>query len=174
MAFSIAAGQTNDVVVSLGAGKVRVSGTYSPGGEKLPDGSVVELRKPADLSGEKKWIATEYGNDKVFNAVAGNYVIVVTLDYAKAELPVSIVAAQEAAVVINLNAGVIAVKASGATRIEVLGGTPALDGKRPWIGTDYGAELNKAANVGTYHVVAYGDGDAVLGEKATTLDLVLR
>ncbi len=93
--FTVTAGQTTDVTVTLGAGAARVKGTYSEAGEALPDGTAIELRKPAGVSGESAWVATEYGNDKVFKAAAGDYVVVVSLDYAKAEAPVKIAPGQK-------------------------------------------------------------------------------
>ena len=167
--FTVAAGQTVDVVVTLGAGAARVKGTYSEGGEALPDGTAIELRKAANVSGEKEYVATEYGNDKVFKAAAGDYVAVVSLDYAKAEVPFKIAAGQQAEVTVNLNAGYLAVKAAGATAIDIQKGEKALDGTRARIGGEYAAELNKAVNAGNYHVVAYGEGNAVIAEKDVTV-----
>lgn len=168
-AFTIAAGKTVDVVVTLGSGSARVTGTYSAGGEALPNGTVIELRKPAGVSGEKQHIATEYGNDQVFKAAAGNYLIMVYLDYAKAEVPLTIVAGQEVPVAVNLNAGFLAVNAPGATAIDIQSGKKALDGSRQRIGGEYADSLNKAVNAGDYHVVAYGEGNAVLAEKDVTV-----
>ena len=111
----------------------------------------------------------QYGNDKVFKAAAGDYVAVVSLDYAKAEVPFKIAAGQQAEVNVNLNAGYLAVKAAGATAIDIKKGEKALDGSRARIGGEYAAELNKAVNAGNYHVVAYGEGNAVIAEKDVTV-----
>lgn len=164
-AFTVAPGKTVDVLVTLGAGAARVSGTYSAGGEALPDGVVVELRKPAGISGDKQHIATEYGNNKVFKAAAGDYIAMVYLDYAKAEVPFTITAGQEVPVAVNLNAGFLAVNASGAKALDVFSAEKALDGSRKRIGGEYAGTLNKAFNAGSYHVVAYGEGNVVLAEK---------
>jgi Ca-activated chloride channel homolog len=164
-AFTVAPGKTSEIVLTLGAGTARAKATYSPGGEDVPDGTTFELRKAADISGDKKWIATEYGNNKLFQAPAGDYVLLVKLDLAEAEVPFKIVAGQEASVSVNLNAGFMAVKAPGSKRIEVRSGKAGLDGKRKWLNTVYTEDLNSAANAGTYHIMAFGDDDGVIGEK---------
>jgi hypothetical protein len=170
VAFSVAPGQTKDMVVLLGSGQARVTVTYSQGGDAVPDGSTIELLKAADISGEKKWVATEYGNNKVFQAPAGDYVLAVRLNIAAAEVPVKIVAGQEVTAIINLNAGFVAVKSAAATRIEIYSGVVGLDGKRTWLGTEYGTELNYAANAGSYHVVAISSEDAIIAEKEVTVE----
>ncbi len=170
VAFAVVAGETKDMVVLLGSGLARVTATYSQGGEGVPDGTAVELRKAADISGEKKWITTDYGNNKVFQAPAGDYVIVVKLNLAEAEMPVKIFAGKEVPVAINLNAGFIAVKSKAATRIEIYSGAVGIDGKRKWLGTEYGTEMNYAANTGTYHVVAISTEDAVIAEKDVVVE----
>jgi Ca-activated chloride channel homolog len=169
-AFSVVAGKTADLVVALGAGTARISATYSPGGEDVPDGTTIELRKAADISGKQKWVATEYGNNKLFQAPAGDYVVVVKLDLAEVEVPLKILAGQEVSVNIVLDAGFMAVKAPGSKRIEVRSGKPGLDGKRKWLNTVYTEDLNSAANTGTYHVMAFGDDDAILGEKDVAVE----
>jgi Ca-activated chloride channel homolog len=166
--FTVTAGKISDLVVVLGAGIANVSVTYD-GSQAAGDGTAIELRKAPDISGEKKYVATEYGAEKQFKAEAGDYVFVVSLNIAKVEVPVKIVAGQAADVKINLNAGFIAVKAPGAKRIDVESGKPGIDGKRIRLGTEYAEELNYAANTGSYHIIAYGDGDAVISEQDVTV-----
>lgn len=165
VAFAVKAGETKDMVVLLGSGLARVTATYSQDGEAVPDGTAIELRKAADISGKKKWVATDYGNNKLFQAPAGDYVIVVKLNLAEAEVPIKIIAGQEVPVKVNLNAGFIAAKSASATRIEIYGAEVGINGKRKWLGTEYGTELNYAANAGSYHVVAVSTEDAIIAEK---------
>jgi Ca-activated chloride channel homolog len=168
--FTVVAGKSTELVVTLGSGIARVTATFSPQGEDVPDGTAIELRRPADISGKQKWVATEYGNNKTFQVQSGEYVVVVKLDLAEAEAPLKVIAGQEVATTVNLNAGFMAVKAAGAKRIEVLSGKVGISGKRRWLNTVYTEDLNSAANTGTYHVVAYGDEDVVLGEKDVVVE----
>jgi Ca-activated chloride channel homolog len=170
VAFSVAPGQIKEMVVLLGAGSARVTGTYSPGGETLPDGTAFEIRKPAGIDGKMEWITTQYGSGKVFEVPAGDYVLIANLDLATAQLPLKVVAGKETTAAINLNAGYISVSSPAAARIEILSGEKALDGKRTWLTTDYGATSNKAANAGTYHVIAYSSEDAVIAEKDVVVE----
>ncbi len=167
--FTVNPGKIGDMVVTLGAGTALVSATYSEAGEGVPDGTTFEVRKPAGISGEKAHVATEYGNNKRFQLPAGDYVLIVKLNIAEVEVPLKIVAGQEATTNVNLDAGFIAVKSPSAKRIDVQAGKPALDGTRARLGTEYATELNYAANSGVYHIMAYGDGDAVIGEADVTV-----
>ena len=168
-AFTVLPGKVNDMVVTMGIGTARVSATYSTGGEDVSDGVTFEIRKPANISGDKKIVATEYGNNKTFQLPAGEYLLIVKLNLAEAEVPFKLAAGQEYTAKVNLDAGFIAVKSPSAKRIDVQSGKPALDGTRTRLGTEYAAELNYAANSGTYHVISYGEGDAVIGEKDVTV-----
>jgi Ca-activated chloride channel homolog len=162
--FTVVAGKVMELVVPLGAGIANVSVTYD-GAQTVSDGTAIELRKAANISGEKEYVATEYGAARQFKATAGNYVVVVKLNLAQAEVPVKIGAGQAVDLKVNLNAGFIAVKAPNGKRIDVESGKPGIDGKRERLGTEFATELNYAANAGTYHIVVYGEGDAVIGEK---------
>ena len=168
-AFTVVPGKISDMVVALGAGSAKVSVTYD-GSQVVSDGTTIELRKAPDISGEKKYVATEYGSEKQFKAAAGDYVIIAKLNIAVAEVPLKIVAGQEVDVKINLNAGFIAVKAAGAKRIDIEAHAPAIDGKRERLGTEYADVLNYAATAGKYHIVAYGDGDAIIAEGDVTVE----
>lgn len=167
--FTVVAGKTVEKVVSLGAGTVRVNLTYTPGGDKAPDGTAVELRKPAGLDGEGERLATEYGSKKIFRAPAGDYVIVAIINLARAEIPVKIESGKELVVDLSLNAGFLSVReASGAT-INILAGEANLEGKRKRLTTEYGGKLDYVMGAGAYRVQAIGAGDVVLGEKDITI-----
>jgi Ca-activated chloride channel homolog len=168
-AFTVLPGKVNDLVVTMGIGTAHMSATYSEGGEDVPEGTTFEIRKPAGISGDKKIVATDYGNNKTFQLLAGDYLLIVKLNLAEAEVPFKVVAGQEYSAKVNLDAGFIAVKSASAKRIDVQTGERAVDGTRTRLGTEYATELNYAANSGNYHVIAYGDGDAVIGEKDVTV-----
>jgi Ca-activated chloride channel homolog len=169
-AFTVIPGKVSEILLTLGAGTARAKATYSVGGEDVPDGTTFELRKAADIGGNKKWIATEYGNNKLFQAPAGDYLLLVKLDLAEAEVPLKILAGQEASVSVNLNAGFMAVKAPGSKKIEVRSGKLGIDGKRKWLNTVYAEDMNIAANAGAYYIVAFGDDDVVIGEKEIVVE----
>jgi Ca-activated chloride channel homolog len=164
-AFRIDAGKTTETVVFLGAGAVKVTAVYSPGGESVPDGTTFELYKKAGISGQGEWVTTVYGNGQVLKAAAAEYDIVVKLGLAVATAPYKIEAAKEGQIEINLNAGFIAAKAEGVSRYEVYDGKKQVDGSYKWLTTTYDPELSIAANAGTYLVKAIGANDVAIGEK---------
>jgi Ca-activated chloride channel homolog len=168
--FTVAPGKTGEMVVPLGAGIVNVSLTYD-GKQPVVDGNVFELRKAPDISGEKAYVATEYGNDKQFKAAAGDYVMVAALGIAKVELPFKIESGKATDLKVNLNAGVLNVKAPGASSIQVYTGEADISGKRQQLLFEYKNEVNVAANVGSYYITALGPNDTVLGEKDVTVEL---
>jgi Ca-activated chloride channel homolog len=163
--FRIEAGKTSEHVVFLGAGAVKVSATYAPGGEAVPDGTAFELYKKAGISGQGDWVTTVYGNGQVLKAAAGEYDVVVKQGLAVATQRVKIEAAKEAQVEINLNAGVMSVTANGAKRYEIYEGKQLLDGSYKWLTTTYDPTLTITANAGTYLVKAFGADDQMFAEK---------
>jgi Ca-activated chloride channel homolog len=169
-AFTVVAGKTADLVVLLGSGVAKLTATYSEGGESVSDGTSFELRKVAGISGEGKWVATDYGSGKKFSIPAGDYIAVVKLNIAEAQMPLKVVAGKEVAININLNAGFLAVKALGSKRLDIQAGTVGIDGKPKRLATEYNEELNYAANAGKYRVVAYGADDVVIAEKDVVVE----
>jgi Ca-activated chloride channel homolog len=169
-AFTVVAGQSAELLVTLGSGVARITAAYTQGGEAVPDGTAIELRKPADVSGQQKWIATDYGNNKTFQVPSGDYVVIVKLDMAEAVVPVKVIAGQEVAINVVLNAGFVAAKVPGAKRIDVLSGKAGLDGMRKRLDTVYADVLSLAANAGAYHIMAYGDDEVLIGEKDVVVD----
>lgn len=167
-AFSVVAGQTVDVTVTLGAGIINYSATYD-GAQPAGDGIVVELLKPADISGNKQHISTEYGPAKQFRAAAGDYILKASLHLAVTEAPVKIEAGKAVTVPVSLNAGFMAVTAANTARLEIMSGEAAIDGTRKHLYTEYSGTLSIAAPPGTYRAVAYGSDGAVLAEKDVTV-----
>ena len=50
-----------------------------------------------------------------------------------------------------------------------MSGETGIDGSRKHLYTEYSGALNIAGSSGSYRAVAYGSGDAVLGEKDFTV-----
>jgi hypothetical protein len=151
---------------------INYTATYD-GAQPAGDGIVVELLKPADISGNKQHISTEYGPAKQFRAAAGDYVLKASLHLAVTETPVKIEAGKAVTVPVSLNAGFMAVTAANTARIEIMSGEAEIDGTRKHLYTEYSGALNTlsiAAPPGTYRAVAYGVSDgAVLAEKDVTV-----
>lgn len=162
----IEAGKTQEIAVKLGAGQALVSAVFAPNGPAADKGLTYEVRKAeANSDGEHEWIATLYDPVSRFDLPAGKYLFVATVDYAKAELEAEVKAGQQAKVVINLNAGYLAVKAPGAGQVVVYTAEKDLSGERKQITYENGEQINRAFTAGNYHVVSEDANGAVLQEK---------
>jgi Ca-activated chloride channel homolog len=160
------AGQTNEVKMILGAGTIEVTAVFSKGGDVVPEGATIELRKgKADLEGKFERLTTEFKSPSVFSAPAGLYKIYVQKDYAEALAEVELKSGARETLQVDMNAGYLALKGAGAKTFEVYAAKKKLDGSREQIATEFGDEMNKAFNSGSYHVIVYGEDSAILGEK---------
>ncbi len=160
------AGQSTEQNVVLGAGVIEVSAVFSEGGKPVPEGAAMELHKgEPDLDGKYERMTTDYKSPSRFSAPAGLYQIEVLKDYASAIAKVDLKSGAREKLIVNLNAGYLAIKATGATSFVFFTAEKDLAGERTNLGTEYGEEINKAFNVGTYHVVVHGADDVILSEK---------
>lgn len=160
------AGKINEQKVTLGAGVIEVTAVFSEGGKTVPEGASFELHKgEPDLDGKYERLTTDYKSPSRFSAAAGPYQIVVVKDYATATAKIDLKSGAREKLIVNLNAGYLALKTAGAKTYEVYTIEKNLDGKRERLATEYGDELNKAFNAGNYHVVVSADGDVIIGEK---------
>lgn len=160
------AGQATEQNVVLGAGVIEVSGVFSEGGKAVPEGAAFELLNgEPDLEGKYERLSTDYAAPTRFSTPAGKYRVNLSKDYASATIEVDLKSGAREKIVINLNAGYLAIKAPGASRFEFFTAEKDLAGERQRLGTEYGEELNKAFNAGTYHVIVFGAEDKILSEQ---------
>jgi Ca-activated chloride channel homolog len=160
------AGQTTETKMTLGAGIIEVTAIFAEGGDLVPEGATIELRKgKPDLEGKFERLTTDYKSPSQFSAPAGLYKIYVQKDYAESVADVDLKSGAREKVQVNINAGYLALKGAGAKTFEVYAAKKKLDGSRERIATEYGEEMNKAFNAGSFHVIVYGEDNAILGEK---------
>ncbi len=160
------AGKSAEQNVILGAGVIEVSAVFSEGGKPVPEGAAFELRKgEVDLDGKNEVLATDYAAPTKFSTPAGLYQLWAQKDYATATAKVDLKSGAREKIVINLNAGYLAIKAPGGTTFVFSSAEKDLAGERTYIGTEYGEEINKAFNAGTYHVSVQGTDNVILSEK---------
>lgn len=164
--FEIAAGETRTLKLVAGAGVLAVSAVYAEGGPAVDAGDlffeVFEAKKALD--GSRKSVANYYGARPQFPVPAGDYVVAARLSEARAEAAVTIAAGQRGDIVVNLNAGVLAVSAPGAYWIEIFNAKKDLQGNRKSVAGNYGEKLQITVAPGDYEVVATIGKDAG-GEK---------
>lgn len=153
-AFSLAAGDSINVSMTLDVGKLAVSAVYAQSGPKVEQGIAVEVRRPAKSDIEQPvWVATVYDPISQFDLPAGRYEVVIGVGYAKRVFPVEIKSGDTLRVNFNLEAGVLGVSVPEGSTVEIFSAERDINNRRTWIGTDYDAEKSVALNAGNYVVI---------------------
>jgi Ca-activated chloride channel family protein len=173
---SVAAGERKEVRIVAGAGIVSVSATYAEGGPAV-EGSdiyfeVLEAKKALD--GNRKSVDYGYGAKIEFTVPAGEFMILGRLSEASAETPVTVRAGERSDVVVNLNAGVLAISAPGARFIEILSAKKDLQGNRRSVAYAYGETFQITVAPGEYVVEANYDGDAAKKSANASVSAAVR
>lgn len=161
------AGEMVDRKLIAAAGVLAADATYSDGGPLVEDGSlrVDVLSAKMSLDGKRKAIAVGYGPGNRFKLSPGDYMLRAELGAASVEQPVTVTKGEMTPVSLNLNAGVLNVKAPGAYRIDILPAKADLQGRQQPIGGSYGEEFQITAPPGDYIAVAEMSGGADAAKK---------
>lgn len=169
-AFTVTAGDSMNVAMTLDVGKLVVSGVYARGGPKVENGFSVEVTMPANEDGEKgEWVATAYDQLSQFEIPSGNYDVTTAVGLAKRVTRVEIRSGAPTRIDVNLDAGVAAIKTGNGKAIEIYGAERDINNERKWLQTFYEPTLNVALNTGSYvAIVEYGDGSKVEKEFSVT------
>ncbi|MDP2119697.1 MAG: VWA domain-containing protein [Hoeflea sp.] len=171
--FAIAVGESLDKRIVAGIGVLAVEAVYAENGPAVEDGGyrVDVLSGKMSLDGTRADVEGGYGPGNKFKLPPGDYVLRLRLDAATAEQPVSVRQGEMTAVTVNLNAGVLNVKAPGAYRIEILPAKADIQGRRNAIEGAYTEELQMTLPPGEYLAVAImsGDSDAEKKEAQTSV-----
>lgn len=159
-AFSLAAGDSINVSMTLDVGKLVVSAVYAPNGPKVEQGISVEVKRLPKAEGEEgEWVATVYDPLSQFDLPAGRYTVIVGVGYAKRTFPAEVRSGAATRLNVNLEAGVAGIKVPEGSTIEIFGAARDINNQRVWIGTFYEAESSVALNAGEYVVIVTLPGD---------------
>lgn len=157
--FSLVAGDSINVSMTLDVGKLAVSAVYAQSGPKVERGIAVEVRRPAKNDTEQPvWIATNYDAISQFDLPAGRYEVVVGVDYAKRIFPVEVKSGDTTRVNFNIEAGVLGTNVPDGSTVEIFEAERDINNQRTWIGTYYDAEKSVALNAGNYNVIVTTKG----------------
>ncbi|MFC6488143.1 vWA domain-containing protein [Nitratireductor sp. GCM10026969] len=154
----LSAGEELEIDLIFGSGVILPSAVYADG-QPMKDDSPVRydlLDAEPNADGERAVIALDDdpGREGI-EVPAGRYLLRARLDQAEAMTPVTVETAKSTQATVNLDAGVLHVRAPGAYRIEFF---EALAGDEV-LGGAYGEETEKTFGAGVYQVrVAYGRG----------------
>ncbi|MER8830480.1 VWA domain-containing protein [Mesorhizobium sp. M0938] len=152
----LTAGRVIDKDIIVGVGHVVANAYYTAGGDKA-DGSgigfkVFKAKKKID--GTREEVAYAYGPDSKFDLPPDDYVLLTTVDLAVAEQPFSVKAGENQDLKITINAGVLAITAPGASKIEIFEAKKDVNGNRKSLGYAYDEKYQAALPAGDYAVVS--------------------
>jgi Ca-activated chloride channel family protein len=160
---------TKDIIIASGI--VTTKAVYAEGGPDVESHDIYFeiVPKTKAIDGSRKTIAYNYGTDAKLDTPAGEFVLVATLGKAAGETPFAIGAGEAKPVTVNINGGVIAIKAAGADRIVVLSAKKDIQGQQKEITSTFGPEWQDTVPPGDYIVRATFAGDVAPKEKLATV-----
>ncbi|WP_256753907.1 VWA domain-containing protein [Mesorhizobium sp. Mes31] len=152
----LAAGKTVEKDMIAGVGHVVANAYYTAGGDKA-DGSgigfkIVKAKKKID--GTRDEVTYAYGPDSKFDLPPDDYVLIATVDLAVVEQPFTVKVGEFQDVKIAMNAGVLAITAPGASKIEIFEAKKDINGNRKSLGYAYDQKYQAAIPAGDYAVVS--------------------
>ena len=155
----IEAGKVTDLDLVIGVGLAVVDATYTEGMTVEGGDHFVEIfAAKKDIDGNRKSVGYTYGAGAKFDLPAGEYVAVVTLGAARAEVPFSVKVGERTDITAPLNAGIAAFTTPTDEFIEVLAAKPDINGTRASLDYSYGPAWQTALPAGDY-VVRVSKGD---------------
>ncbi len=169
--FAVKAGETLERDLVIGSGSVINKAIYAEGGPEVDSGNVffevVEAKKAID--GTRKSVTYGYGTGTKLDVPTGDLVLTAKLGSATGEVPISLKAGEMKEVVVNLNAGVLAISAPGGSFIEILSATKDIQGNQKSMSYNYGTEWQDTLPPGDYVVRVKYEGDMAPKEGKATV-----
>jgi Ca-activated chloride channel family protein len=169
--FTVKAGETVERDLVIGSGIVLNKAIYADGGPDVDSGDVffevVEAKK--NIDGSRKSVTYSYGTGTKLDVPAGEHVLTAKLGSATGEVAFTVNAGEMKEVVVNINAGVLAITAPGAYSVEILSAKKDIQGNQKSISTNYGAEVQDTLPPGDYVVLVKYEGDVAPKEAKTTV-----
>lgn len=149
----IEAGKVTDLDLVIGVGLAVVEASYAEGVKVEGGDHFVEIfGAKTDIDGNRNAVGYSYGAGAKFDLPAGDYVAVVTLGAARAEVPFTIKVGERTEITAPLNAGVAAFTTPTDEFIEVLAAKPDITGDRASFGYGYGPAWQTTLPAGDYLV----------------------
>ena len=156
----VKAGATTEKVISLGAGKLKVSALATEGVEPISKDLSWTILGVADAEGNRAQAGYSYDAQPSFSLPAGKYLLQVEWGAAKTKKEIEVAAGKLTEIPIIINAGTLAasaIMAEGADPVpdglnwDVLG-EPNAEGERPKVTYSYDAQPKFRLKAGKYRV----------------------
>ena len=151
----VAAGQHVDKQVIVGAAHLAISAVYADGGDAVANGSIIfsVQSQKKDIAGNRKEFVNGYGPTVAYDVPAGDYTLVTTLDGVHVEQDFSVKPGDAPTIVVNLNAGILAMTLADSDSVEVQSTKKNIEGKRTSFGGNYGPTIERTLPAGDYHLI---------------------
>ncbi|MCF3640134.1 hypothetical protein LXM94_09150 [Rhizobium sp. TRM95111] len=168
---TVRAGETVEHTVVVGAGIVVTKAVYAEGGPEVDSGDVRfdVVAAKSNIDGNRDNVNGTYGTNNPIESPSGDYVLTARLGSATGETPFSLRAGERLDVSVNINAGVLAVSAPGAYRIDLKDGKKDIQGNRKDVSGNYGTEHQDTLHPGDYVIVVTYEGDKAPKEAKATV-----
>lgn len=152
--ISIKAGEQLSHDFIIPSGVVVSNATYSEGGLAVETGSVQFQVVTAEqtLDGSHESVSSIFGVNKPMQLGVGQYLMRAKLGQVTAEAPFEIKAGERTDLTLNLNAGVLAIDAPQAERIDILRRSNDLQQVEEGVSARYGTEHQDTLPPGNYRV----------------------
>lgn len=158
--ISVKAGETVSRDLIIPSGVVVANAVYKDGGRAVETDNIRFETVSTDetLDGTRETITGSYGVGKLMQMPAGSFIMRARLGKVTAETPFNVTAGQRTTVTVNLDAGVLAVIAKDAQRIDIMEITKDLQGTQKEISGRYDTKHQETLHPGEYTVkVTYDD-----------------
>lgn len=168
---SVKAGETIERDLVIGSGVVLNKAIYAEGGTAVDSGNVFfeVVAANKNIDGTRKSIAYNYGTGTKLDVPPGEHVLTAKLGSATGEIPFTIKAGEMKEVTVNINAGVLAITAPGASFIEILSAAKDIQGNQKSMSYNYGAEWQDTLPPGDYIVAVKYEGDVAPKQAKATV-----
>ncbi len=152
--LAIKAGEKIGHELVIPSGVVIAKAVYAEGGRAVETDDIrfEAMSAKETLDGTRETINGIYGTGKMMEMPAGDFVMRARLGKVTVEQPFTVTAGKRTEITIDLDAGVLAIKAPGAERIDIVETTRDLQGTQKEISGRYGTQHQETLHPGDYSV----------------------
>ncbi|MCZ7856072.1 hypothetical protein O9X81_05560 [Agrobacterium salinitolerans] len=152
--LAIKAGEKISHELVIPSGVVVAKAVYAEGGRAVETDDIrfEAMSAKETLDGTRQTINGTYGTGKMMEMPAGDFVMRARLGKVTVEQPFTMTAGQRTEITLNLDAGVLAITAPGAERIDIVETTKDLQGTQKEISGRYGTKHQETLHPGDYSV----------------------
>jgi hypothetical protein len=152
--LAIKAGEKISHELVIPSGVVIAKAVYAEGGRAVETDDIrfEAMSARETLDGTRETINGIYGTGKIMEMPAGDFVMRARLGKVTVEQPFTVTAGKRTEITLDLDAGVLAIKAPGAERIDIVETTRDLQGTQKEISGRYGTQHQETLHPGEYSV----------------------